>query len=233
MNVLFLFISGCIIITGIILSKMNHKRRNYTTFILAFLVFAYKSIEYTIYALNFRLEKIPLEFSTITYFIFSITVIFNINQLKTIAAFMSFVTGIGYLASFVFLGQSFYAENGVYITTLALINHSLVYLGSMMMIKNIVWNYKEERKILIFSVIYIIYVSILDLFISFTQPFIFIRMLLGADVLYRLLPQSSYSSYMYLLYYLVIFLLFRFIMFIFHMICGISHRKEVQHEHTV
>ena len=233
MSVLFLCISSSILIAGIMLSKMKTKTRYHTTLALAWLVFSYKMIEYSIYALNFRLEKIPIEFSTITYFIFSITVIFNLRSFKTIAAFMSFVTGIGYLVSFVFLGQSFFAQNGAYITSMALLNHSIVYLGSMMMIKDVVWNHQEERRILIFSVLYIIYVAVLDMFVSFTQPFIFIRMLLGADVLYRLLPQSTYSSYMYLLYYLVIFLMFRFIMFLFHIICSVNDRKEVRHEHTI
>jgi hypothetical protein len=233
MNLLFLFASMAMLSMGIIMSQMNQKKRHHTTLALAWLVFSYKLIEYTIHALHFRIEKIPLEFSTVTYFIFSITVIFNIKPLKTIACFMSFITGIGYLTSFIFLGESFYAQNGFYITTAALFNHSIVYLGSMMMMKNIVWNPKEDKKILTFSMIYIVYVSILDMFISFSQPFIFIRMLLGADVLYRLVPLSTYSSYMYLLYYLCIYLAFRLMIGFFHYLSDFIKKKEVQHEHTI
>ncbi|TNF08071.1 MAG: hypothetical protein EP317_03750 [Bacillota bacterium] len=233
MNIVFFAISIIILGIGIILSKMPYRQRHHTTLALAWIIFSYKMIEYTIHALHFRLEKIPLEFSTITYFIFSITIIFNIKSLKTIATFMSFITGIGYLTSFIFLGQSFYAQNGVYITTAALINHSIVYLGSMMMIKNIIWNPKEEKKILIFSIIYIIYVSVLDMFVTFSQQFIFIRMLLGADVLYRLVPQNNYTSYMYLLYYISIYLAFRLMIGFFHYLCEFIKKKEVQHEHTI
>jgi hypothetical protein len=222
-----------VLITGVMLSKLNQQTRHRTTLLLAWTLFLYKLIEYTIHALHFRLEKIPLEFSTITYFIFSITVIFNLKHAKTIAAFMSFITGIGYLASFIFLGKSYYAQNGFYITTAALINHSIVYLGSMMMMKNITWTQNEEKKILIFTFIYMIYVALANMFISFPQPFIFIRMLLGADILYILVPKTTYTSYMYLLYYLSIYVSFRLIMGIFHMLCEFIKKREVQHEHTI
>lgn len=233
MDYLFLTISIVMMLIGIIMSQMNQKHRHHATLVLAWAVFSYKSIEYTIHALHFRLEKIPLEFSTVTYFVFSMTIIFNIKPLKTIAAFMSFITGVGYLISFIFLGETFYQQHGIFSTTAALINHAFMYLGSMMMMKNIIWNPKEEKKILFFSVIYMVYVSILNLLISFPQSFIFIRMLLGADILYRLIPQNTYTSYMYLLYYLSIYIAFRVMIGVFHFLCEFIKKKEVQHEHTI
>ena len=149
MELQYLVLSFLIILVGVILSKMSFKRRHITTLILSWLLFSYKLIEYTVYGLQLRLEKIPLEFSTITYFLFALTLIFNVRSLKTIAAFMAFITGLGYLITFGFLAETFYQTNGFFVTTMALISHSVVYFGSMMMAKNIVWNHHEERKILV------------------------------------------------------------------------------------
>ena len=107
-----LIISLSIFIIGIclMLLPINFNRR--ILLLLAVLLFTYKLTEYTMYGLMLLPYKVPLEYSTMTYFIFSITIIFGIQKLKTFAAFSSLISGLGYLISFVLMKDQYLLNNG-------------------------------------------------------------------------------------------------------------------------
>lgn len=221
-----IIISSIILILGIYLVTLKHTQRHRLVMMLALILFFYKLTEYTIFGLTMQLHKIPLEFSTMSYFIFSMTIIFKLKKLSLLAAFMAFISGIGYLISFMILGDDYLLNNGVYLTSMALINHAILYLGSMLILKDLNYNKNEERRIMMFTMIYVIYVSIMNELITFPQPFIFIRILLGGDLLTSYLSHDALSSYTYLLYFLSIFLLYRIMLLIFHGLCKLTHHPS-------
>ena len=225
MSTLGIIMSSLMIITGIVFATMPERHRRTVSIVLSLFLFLYKLTEYTIFGLTMQLDKIPLEFSTITYFVYSITVLFQIKSMRSIAAFMGFISGIGYLITFMMMGTTFYAINGFYITTMAFINHSIVFLGSMLLIKDVKMHQQEVKKIMTFSMIYVIYVALMDQFIEFSQPFIFIRLLLGGNILSELIKAESPSSYLYLLYFVSVFMIYRIAILIFQAICNLSHRN--------
>ena len=205
------------------------------TYILSIFLLMYKLVEYTLYGLNFDITKIPVEYSTITYFLFSVTVIFQMNKLKPLAAFMGFLSGFSYLIAFMFLSQNYYAHNGVFITNMALINHSLVFLGGLMLMRDEKFHLLDKKKILFFTTIYIIYVLLVSRYVTFTQSYIFILILLGGDLL-KILTSSAYpSSYDYLMYFLILLLLYQVVI---HLFIGLNHllnkiRLGESHEHSI
>lgn len=114
MHVIGIVMSTIMIITGIVFQSMGTHQRRRISILLSLFLFLYKLTEYTIFGLTMQLDKIPLEFSTITYFVYSISVLFNIKKMRAIAAFMGFISGIGYLITFMLMGDVFYEINGFY-----------------------------------------------------------------------------------------------------------------------
>ncbi|MFA5560867.1 MAG: hypothetical protein WC964_03740 [Acholeplasmataceae bacterium] len=230
-----LILSSTIIILGIILLSMDFRTSRKILLVMAISLLLYKSIEYTIYGLNLQTSKIPIEYSTLTYFLFSIQVIFNIKPLKLIVTFMAFISGLGYLLVFMFLGQQYIIELGLFTTIMAFINHSICFLGSLILMKSEQFQSADKKKILLFTTIYVIYVIIASKLIEYTQSYIFILMLLEGDILNRLVPSESISTLDYLAYFLIIFVVYQFLIKIFiwlnHHIYRIKKGKN--HEHTI
>jgi hypothetical protein len=228
-------ISIIVVCIGFLLSRLKENHRKIILYSLATLLLLYKACEYTIYGLNLQTTKIPIEFSTMTYFIFSVTVIFKLKKLYSIAAFCAFISGVGYLLSFMLIGEQYFSGNGFFLASMAFVNHSIVFLGSMLIIREIKVNRYEANKILKFTFFYVFYVILMNQLVQFTQSFIFIRILLGADVLSTLFPNHMFTSYEYLLYFLILYIIYRFCISIFFIIASrMNHQKEgIKHEHTV
>jgi hypothetical protein len=119
---------------------------------------------------------------------------------------------------------------------MAWINHSIIFIGGMILMKDYTFKKIAKKDILIFTSIYIFYVILMERLITFTQSFIFIRMLLGGDILRELFPQMTPTSYDYLLYFLLLFILYQIAIYLFISINHLlSHFKqgENHHEYTV
>lgn len=221
-----LILSVVIIFIGLLLQRSTPKIQRVTLQMLAWILFLYKLTEYTIFALELLPYKVPLEFSTMSYFIFSMTIIFNWKKTKSLAAFMAFISGIGYLISFAIVGDHYVETNGLMLTTMAFINHAILFLGSMLMMIDLEWHENEKKRIMIFTLFYVIYVIIMNQIVTFTQSYIFIRILLGADLLKTFVPAAHVNGYLYLLYFLSIFLIYQLAIYLFMKIClRIQHKK--------
>lgn len=198
-------------------------------------LFLYKAVEYTIYGLNLELSKIPVEYSTITYFLLSITVIFEIKQIKPLAAFMGFISGLGYVIVFIFLGSSYYEHQGLFTTNMAFINHSIIFIISLLLMRDVKFHLVDKKKIFLFTTISIVYVIFITRFITFTQDYIFILMLLGGDLLKLIIPKGYISSYDYLIYFLSLLILYQVVIHLFIVINHLLNRTRQgePHEHSV
>lgn len=175
---------------------------------LSLYLFIYKLVEYTYHAINLNVIKTPIEFSTISYFVLSITVVFKLDRFKGVAAFTGFISGIGYLISYMFVNNVFYNNIGNYLTNMALINHSILYFASMLLMKNKKFYMFDQLKIIIFTAIYVIYALIIKSIVTYTQKHIFILMLLDGELLQMVTNNSNPSNFAYILYFIVLIIIY-------------------------
>lgn len=229
LTTLILMISG--------LSLMIPKRyRRLLLFTTSLCLLIYKAIEYTLYGLHLDFTKIPIEYSTLTYFIFSITVLFNLKKSIPLASFMGFISGLGYLLSFIFLANNYFEHNGLYVTLMAYINHSILFVGSIILMKDYTFQKIAKKDILRFTSFYIFYVIIIERVVTFSQSSIFIRMLLGGDILKELFPQITPSSYDYLFYFFILLIIYQCVIHVFiwmnHQLCHVK-QGDRKHEYSV
>ena len=231
-----LILSGSIFILSILLLWMPQRYQHLVLKTTACALLLYKTIEYTLYGLFLDVTKIPLEYSTLSYFIFTIAVIFHIKKMMPIASFMGFISGIGYIISFIFLADRYFDQNGFNVTMMAFINHSILYLGSILVMKDFSFMNITKKQILSFTAVYVMYVIIINRYVTFPQPFIFIRMLLGGDLLIYLFGNNHISSYDYLLYFLLLFILYQVVIMIFlkinHLLNSMK-QGDKRHEYTI
>ena len=227
--------SMIIILLGLFMLRFKTPTSNKIITIFAIYLLIYKTVEYTLYGLNLQVSKIPIEYSTITYFLFSIQVIFGIKSLKPIASFMGFVSGLGYLIVFMFLATQYIEHQGQFTTMMAFVNHSIVFMGSLLLMKSEQFHKMDKRAILSFTMIYLIYVIIVNQFVIFTQSYIFILMLLQGDLLERLAPSGRLSAIDYLSYFLAIFLIYQLCIQVFIWLSSRIYqmKRGRKHEYTI
>jgi hypothetical protein len=206
------------IISAIFMSKVHKKKKRMILLSIAILLLIYKITEYTIYGLNLEIGKVPIEFSTLSYFLFGMTILFHIKLLYPIAAFTSFISGIGYLIAFIFIGEQYVLVNGLYTTIVSFTSHFILFFGSILL-KSFFEVKKEHIKyILVYTVIYLIYVIIVNSFINLDDSFLFIQILLKADILAYFIPSQAVDGFVYFIYYFSIFMIYRLTLSIFYKI---------------
>ena len=213
--------------------------------LISLTLLSYKSIEYGFYWIQGDFTKMPVEYSAITYILFSITFLFNIKPLKPFVTFAAFLSGIGYLVTFPFLGSAFIASNGLTTTLLALFNHSMLYIGSIIVMKNLFYSIESRKSILICTILVVAYSITMQYFINFDGKYLFIYMVLDGRILYNVFQNIDINGFVFLPYNLLIVSIYLGMISIFYKVntkvYALHHevvperiRKEaIQHEHTV
>ena len=225
--------------------KLNKIKALHIIKIISLMLLSYKVIEYGSSWIQKDFSKMPVEYSAITYILFSATFLFNIKPLKTFVTFAAFLSGIGYLVTFPFLGTIFIEGNGLMTTMLALLNHSLLYVGSIIVMRNLLFNDQTKKPILLMTIIVVAYSIAMQYLINFEGKYLFIYMLLDGRILYSLFKNVDINGFVFLPYNLMIVSIYLGMISIFfkanHKIYfmnlapyPIRIRKEVvKHEHTI
>ena len=114
----------------------KYRRISYAlTYVIALLVFAF----HVWYFVDQRaLHKYPSEFSHISYFIFSVSVIVGGRKMQAFASFCGLVTGIGFIIGGCFSPSSMLAdaENGATMV-ISVVRHEILYLGGLLLFLNV------------------------------------------------------------------------------------------------
>lgn len=228
-----------------VLFKLDKRQAFFWIRIISIVLLTHKIIDYGLSWIQSDFTKMPVEYSAITYILFSITFLFNIKFLKTFVTFAAFLSGIGYLITFPFLGAVFIEGNGVFTTVLALINHSLLYIGSILVMRHHLFNAQNRRSILIMTVLVVAFSITMQFFINFENRYLFIYMLLDGRILYNLFHNIDINGFIYLPYNLLIVSIYLGVISIFYKInkkiYNVKTRSEflliekgaIHHEHTV
>lgn len=114
----------------------KYRRISYAlTYVIALLVFVF----HVWYFVDQRaLHKYPSEFSHISYFIFSVSVIVGGRKMQAFASFCGLVTGIGFIIGGCFSPSSMLAdaENGATMV-ISVARHEILYLGGLLLFLNV------------------------------------------------------------------------------------------------
>jgi hypothetical protein len=186
------------------------------------ILLVYKIAEYSFYIINLEVDKIPIEFSTLAYFLFGIVILFKIKELYPVAAFASFISGIGYLLVFIFMGDQYVVIHGFYSTLIALSSHFILLLGSVLLKNIAIVKYKDIKYIIIYTLFYLVYVWAMNSIIDYSGSYLFINLLLSAEILENMLATTDIASYIYLLYYIIIVGIYLVVILLFFII----YRKD-------
>lgn len=178
-------------------------------------LFLTKSYEYGIHWIDGDYSKMPVEYSAITYFLFSITILLNIKILKPFVTFAAILSGLGYLLVFPFLGAQFIEGNGLLTTFLALLNHSLLFLAGMLQMSMLTIHIKERKTIYRVTLVMILYSIIMQYIFNFNGKYLFIYMVLDGRVLNAISTFIQIDGMAYLLYFLVLIVLYTSIVKLF------------------
>jgi hypothetical protein len=205
-----------IIAYGIVI--MPNKMKHNVLYCAFAVLLVYKIIEYAIMITQTGLSKIPVEFSAVSYFLLSIVVVFKIHKLKFVAAFSGFISGLLYILSFVFIAENTIALNGVVLTLVAMLNHSILFWGSLVIIGDIKATKKDIKYIYIYIFVYMAYAEFVLLVLKPTQPDLLIRTILSWDLVHFFYPDIVFGLHslpIYILYVLFVYGMIRLVLWIF------------------
>lgn len=205
MNVYGLLLSISLIIVSFLLLNIRKKRQ--VLWLISIIMLIYKVVEYLVYFYRGELTKIPIEYSAIAYFIFSIVIVFKIKRFYGLAGFVACLSGFGYLISFPFMGDGSFINHGVYLTIAALINHLFLFMGSLFLMTFHQYKKSDMKLIMYYTLFYTIYVVVISYAITFdSSNFIVLLLDLNNRVSGRILSfvQVFNIVVLFVLYYWVI-----------------------------
>lgn len=229
------------------LFKLNSKQAFLWIKFISIALITQKAFEYGSSWVNGDFTKMPVEYSAITYILFSLTFLLNINFLKSFVTFAAFLSGIGYLITFPFLGSMFISGNGFSTTTFALVNHTLLYIGAILVMRHKLFKLENRKSILFMTILVITFSITMQYFINFEHRYLFIYMLLDGRILYNLFHNIDINGFIYLPYNLLIVSIYLGVISIFYklnlkmytfkeksQIKSLCIEREVlKHEHTI
>lgn len=141
---IFNIVSFFVFLISIFVSKFLAKWKHGEIFmrILSSLILLYKMV-YFVYQNIYGNISIPVEISTISYFIVSILITFKLVNFYNIAAFLGLSSGIGYFVFYIFAG--FTIENSLSIQALISANftHGYLLIAGLYILQK--YNFKNKR----------------------------------------------------------------------------------------
>lgn len=204
--------------------KVNRKTSLFILKMICLYLITYKSFEYGINWIQGDFTKIPLEYSAISYFLFSIAFLFNVKNLKPFVTFAALFSGIIYLVSFPFLGSSMIVNNGLTLTLFAIFNHGLLYLGGVIVMKNYSQTKDSRKGILIYTFFVITYTLVMPSFFDLNRDNLFIYLLLEGTMFNNMFGTVIIKGLVYIPYYIILITGYWFIISLFYKINSIIYR---------
>ena len=97
--------------------------------------------------------KIPVELSTVAYFIVPLTILFGIKKLKIWAVYSALLSGIIYYSAMILFGTQIYSDYPPYTVYMAIYNHGALLTYSYITLSTTIF-YKKDRYIIWIGIIF-------------------------------------------------------------------------------
>jgi hypothetical protein len=143
--------------------------------------------------------KIPIELSTISYFVVPVILYFNIKKLHVWAVYAAFTSGFFYYVSMIIAGDAMYGNFPIYSYSTSLFNHGTLIVYSIIVARDITFRNKEIHIIHIGLILTMVYALLMRPIITHPGR-IFIYMILDADLVKDYFFDIKYI--MYPIYYI-------------------------------
>lgn len=144
--------------------------------------------------------KIPIELSTISYFVVPIILYFNIKKLNVWAVYAAFTSGFFYYVSMILAGDTMYGDFPIYSYSTSLFNHGTLIVYSLIVARDIRFRSKEIHIIHLGLLLTMIYALLMRPIITHPGR-IFIYMILDAELVKTYFLSIKYV--MYPIYYIL------------------------------
>lgn len=145
--------------------------------------------------------KIPIELSTISYFVVPIILYFNIKKLNIWAVYAAFISGFLYYISMILAGDAMYGNFPIYSYSTSLFNHGTLIVYSLIVAKDVVFKRKEIFIIHLGLILTMVYALLMRPIITHPGR-IFIYMILDAELVTEYF--MNIKNIMYPLYYILL-----------------------------
>ena len=155
----------------------------------------------------------PIEISTITYFMFSITILFNIKKCLHIASFFATLSGVGFFVFYSLFGSSTLLHYDIGRHIISVICHGILLIGGIyLFLKN---EFKESNKYDIYIVMLAILGHASIFYIDSIKNTTFIYYLIKPEFL-KVFSSLWKNHLIQILYYFVLLLIFSQIIVLFY-----------------
>ena len=179
------------------LVKQNEAKRRKYLKIQLFIVLLYNIGIHMVFP-----QKLPIEFSTVAYFVVPVIILFDMKEFEIWAVYASLLAGIGYYVSMLLYGTALYGHFPTYSWATSIYNHGA--LLSFSIVKLITTPYNRKDSYIIWIGLLLCAVWSLVLRPVVTQPgIIFIYEILDGGVVPLMFPNMKFL--MYPVYYLLLF----------------------------
>jgi hypothetical protein len=146
--------------------------------------------------------KVPVEFSTLSYFVVPFIVLLNVKELRIWAAYTALLSGAGYYISMVLYGNDLFGHFPVYSVVTSLFNHGSLLAYSIIVI--LTYNIKKRDKYILLGGVFFNIVWALSLRQFVLHPGrIFIYEILDAYLVKAYFPNSNFTGV--IIYFIIVF----------------------------
>ena len=193
----------CLILFVVYIYIMIHKSekiRNTLLKIQLFIVFGYN-----IFVIIQFPYKIPVEFSTVSYFLVPLIVLFNIKSLRIWAVYSALLSGLGYYGSMILFGDILYGHFPAYSVFTSLFNHGSLLAYAFINLATMKFKRGESRVIWIGLTINAVWSSLI-------KPIVLHP---GRIFIYEILDANLVRSFSFTNEYLVLFVPIYYVLFVY------------------
>lgn len=132
---MFLIFVGLNVI--VFLLRKNPSLSYAVSYTIALYLLIFKTVEYTVYQIMGDHLNLPVEFSTISYFVFGIAVVFKLKKIDQFPVFTAILAGMIYGLAFWVSPDSYIIDKiSTFDLVMAAINHYSMYFAGMLMLAN-------------------------------------------------------------------------------------------------
>ncbi|MDD3123981.1 MAG: hypothetical protein PHC62_10840 [Candidatus Izemoplasmatales bacterium] len=182
--------------------------------IAALFLLVFKTIEFTL--VNVKGEfSYPIEISTITYFMFSITLLFNVKKYLHVATFFAIISGIGFFLFYSLFGSVSLLHYDIEKHIISVICHGILLVGGVFLLMQNEFNKSKKFDIYVVMLAILGHASIF--YIDSIKNTTFIYYLIKPEFLQVF--SSPWQNYLVqVLYYLILMFVFNQLIAIFYKI---------------
>lgn len=194
-----------VLLTVTIIAAINSKgKQEKLIFIISLFLLVYKTVEQVYYIAIGVKTPFPVELSAVTYFVFSIVMLFKIKKLEEIAVFCALISGFFFMLTFIVTGgKTFDYSGSLFKKIMAVVNHSLLYAGGLLKLKFNSYPSYGKYKVICGLGVLVFYSWVMKQMFDFEGRFVFIHQLMTADIVFMVFPTLKEFGFFLPLYYTV------------------------------